>query len=77
MRAEGKPGSEMLGGRPGRHIKADFGEDGLSGKDIDAVDLSEIDTGEEEEVKTKVKVGGVFVTTGASDGREGVLGEVK
>ena len=77
MGAEGKPGSEMLGGRPGRHIKTDFGEDGLGSEDIDAADLSEIDTGEMEEVKTKVKGGGVFVTTGTSDGREGVLGEVK
>ena len=68
----------MFDGGPLGHIEADFGEDGLGGEGIDAIDLGKINAGELEKVKAEVIIRAVIaVASGASGWGEGVLVEVK
>lgn len=55
VRAKSEPGSEVFDGGPAVHIEADLSDDGLSGKDMDAVDGSEIDAGDLVEVRAEVE----------------------
>lgn len=60
------------------HIEANFGDNGLSGEGVDAIDLSEINAGELEKVAAEVKIRAVIaVASGASGWGQGVLVEVK
>ena len=57
----------MFDGGPLGHIEADFGEDGLSGEGIDAIDLGQINAGELEKVAAEVIIRAVIaVASGAS-----------
>jgi len=65
--AQGQPGGKVFDGGPLGHIEADFGDNGLSGEGIDAIDLGKINAGELEKVKAEVKIRAVIaVASGAS-----------
>lgn len=68
----------MFDGGPLGHIKADFGEDGLGGEGIDAIDLGQSNAGELEKVAAEIIIRAVIaVASGASGWGSGVLVEIK
>lgn len=72
VRAEAKPGREVFERGEFAHIRADFRDERLDSKGVDAFDLSEVDAGHLIKIETQVK-GGV-VLAGLSGGWfEGLL----
>lgn len=56
VRTQAKPGREVPLGLPSAHIQADFGDNSLGGKQVDAVNAAQIRAGDTAEFRVQVEV---------------------
>ena len=66
VRAETKPGAEVLDGGPAGHIGADFGDNRLSGQNVNTVNVSEIHTGHLVKGGAEIEIG-LVIAFGVAD----------
>jgi len=57
---QSEPGTEMFGGFPLGHIRADIGNDILDGGCIKPIDLDQVNTADAVELSSEIKGGSIF-----------------